>query len=244
SDATDRVERLIAGRAQLHGRVVIAGGGQTGFTLARSLLDKVDQVQIIERDRGAAESLSAQRPELDVIHGDATDIALMRAERVAEARAFVAVTGNDERNLLASLLADELGIEKVITLVQRTETTQLWNRLGKIRAVSPRRLAAERIQRYIDGGYSPNIASLRRGSAQILERTLASASPAAGCSLAEIRPPRGMIVGAVVRGKKVFVPRGGDRLEVGDTIVLFVQDEHLPTVQLLFPGREPTRPRA
>ncbi|MEM6796335.1 MAG: NAD-binding protein, partial [Acidobacteriota bacterium] len=106
SDATDRVERLIAGRAQLHGRVVIAGGGQTGFTLARSLLDKVDQVQIIERDRGAAESLSAQRPELDVIHGDATDIALMRAERVAEARAFVAVTGNDERNLLASLLAD------------------------------------------------------------------------------------------------------------------------------------------
>ncbi|MEM8934306.1 MAG: TrkA C-terminal domain-containing protein, partial [Acidobacteriota bacterium] len=68
---------------------------------------------------------------------------------------------------------------------------------------------------------------------------LAPASPAAGCTLAEIRPPRGIIVGAVARGERVFVPRGGDRLDVGDTVILFVQQVHLPTVQLLFPGREP-----
>ena len=176
-----------------------------------------------------------------MIHGDATDISLLRSERIGDVRSFIALTGNDERNLFASLLAQELGVENVIALVQTSETSQLWQRLGGIEVVSPRRIAAQRIRNYIDGGYSANIVSLRRGHAQVLERRLALASPAAGCTLAEIRPPRGVIVGAVVRGDRVFVPRGGDRLEVGDDIILFVQEEHLPTIRLLFPGREPGR---
>ena len=80
---------------------------------------------------------------------------------------------------------------------------------------------------------------LRRGAAQVVERRLYAASPAAGVSLAEMRPPRGLIVGAVVRNGKVFVPHGSDRLEVGDLVILFVREEELTTVQLLFPGRAP-----
>ena len=64
-----------------------------------------------------------------------------------------------------------------------------------------------------------------------------AASPAAGVTLAEMKPPRGLIVGAVVRGDKVFVPRGSDRLEVGDLVILFVSEEEFDTVKLLFPGR-------
>ena len=84
-----------------------------------------------------------------------------------------------------------------------------------------------------------NIVSLQRGAAQVVERRLHQASPAAGVTLAEMNPPRGMIVGAVVRGRKVFVPRGPDRLEAGDLVILFVREEELATVQLLFPGRDP-----
>lgn len=239
AESTDRVERMVATKARHRGAVVIAGGGTTGFTVAETLGTQVDRVTIIERDRGCAQSLAAKLPNVEVIHGDATDISLLRSERIGDVRSFIAVTGNDERNLLASLLAQELGVKNVIALVQTTETTELWQRLGQIRVVSPRRIAAERIRNYIRGGYSANIVTLRRGHAQVLERTLAAASPAAGCTLAEIKPPRGVIVGAVVRGDRVFVPRGGDRLEVGDVVILFVQQEHLPTVQLLFPGREP-----
>lgn len=238
SEELDRVERMLSQRPREAGTVVIVGGGMTGETVAKALGHHVRSVRIIERDRRRAEILASRLPDFEVIHGDGTDLQLLRSERVANAQSFVALTGNDESNLMASLLAQELGVEKVIALVQRSETSHLWRKLGLVRIVSPRRIAAERIASYIDSGYCANIVSLRRGEAQVLERTLAAASPAAGCSLAEIRPPRGIIVGAVVRGQRVFVPRGPDRLEVGDVVILFVREEHLPTVQLLFPGRE------
>jgi trk system potassium uptake protein TrkA len=171
-----------------------------------------------------------------VLHGDATDLALLKAERVRDAAFFVAVTGHDESNLMASLVAQELGVPQVVALVDRAETSHLWRRLGLMQVFSPRALAYERIHEYIEGGYSANIVSLRRGAAQVLERRLHPASPAAGVTLAEFSPPRGLIVGAVVRGGKVFVPRGPDRLEAGDLVILFVHAEELATVQLLFPG--------
>ncbi|MEM1203498.1 MAG: Trk system potassium transporter TrkA [Acidobacteriota bacterium] len=240
SEEIDRVERMVSARSRPRGTVVIAGGGSTGFTVAQHLVGQVDQVKIIERDRRRAEELAARFPRIEVIHGGASEMALLRSERVGDAAAFVALTGNDEHNLMAGLMAQELGVSKVIALVQRTETSHLWRRLGLVRIVSPRQIAAERIRGYIQSDYSANIVSLKKGEAQVLERTLASASPAAGCTLGQIRPPRGIIVGAVVRERRVFVPRGNDRLEVGDTVLLFVQEGHLATVQLLFPGRAPT----
>ncbi len=217
---------------------MIAGGGATSYTVARAVAGQADRVKIIERERHRAEELAACFPHYEVLHGDATDISLLRAERIAEARSFIALMGNDERNLMASLLAQELGIEQVIALVNRSETLHLWRKLGEVRVVSPRRIAAERVQEYIRSDYSANIVSLQRGAAQVLERRLAPASPAAGVTLAEMKPPRGVIVGAVARGERVFVPRGKDRLEVGDNVIVFAQEEHVPTVQLLFPGRE------
>jgi trk system potassium uptake protein TrkA len=74
----------------------------------------------------------------------------------------------------------------------------------------------------------------------VLERRLEAASPAAGVALAEMGAPRGLIVGAVVRGDQAFVPRGRDRLEAGDTVFLFAREEELDTVNLLFPGRDRT----
>ncbi len=238
SRVIDKVERLVSPQPCSFGTVVIAGGGATSFTVAQALVEQADQVKVIEKDRRQALQLAAKFPDLEVINGDATDISLLRAERVASARAFIALMGNDESNLMANLLVQELGVPRVIALVERTETSHLWRKLGLTRIVSPRRIAAERIKNYIDRGYNSNIVSLKRGKAQVIERQLAAASPAAGVTLAEIKPPRGLIVGAVARGDRVFVPRGGDRLEVGDTVILFVQEEHLPTVQLLFPGRE------
>ncbi|MCP4662033.1 MAG: Trk system potassium transporter TrkA [bacterium] len=235
----DRVERMVSSRPRTIGTVVIAGGGATGQTVAQALAGQADTVRIIERDRRRAEELAIQFPDLEVLCGDATDMALLRAERIADASSFLALSGNDERNLMACLLAQELEVPQVVALVARTETSHLWRKLGLMHVVSPRRLAYERIQEYIRSGYSANIVSLQHGAAQVVERRLAEASPAAGVTLAEMSPPRGFIVGAVVRGVKVFVPSGPDRLEVGDVVILFVQEEHLPTVHLLFPGKEP-----
>ena len=239
TEVIDGAERLLAHRPRTRGTVVIGGGGKTGETVARALAGQVDRLRIIESDRRRASELAGSLPDIEVLYGDATDLSLLRAENVAAARAFVALTGNDERNLMASLLAQDLGMRTVIALVERTETSHLWRKLGQMQVVSPRQIASQRILRYIESGYSANIVSLRHGAAQVLERRLAAASPAAGVTLAEMKAPRGLIVGAVVRGERVFVPRGKDRLEIGDTVVLFVAEEHVPTVQLLFPGQDP-----
>lgn len=237
------VERMVSSRERSRKPVVIAGGGRTGLTVARALAGqapdgRVERIKLIERDARRARELASCLPSIEILHGDATDVSLLRAEGIQNAQAFAALTGEDERNLMACLLAQEMGVPKVIALVQKSETSYLWRKLGLIQVVSPRVIASRRIQDYVERGYSANIVSLKKGKAQVLERQLAEASPAAGVTLAEFNPPRGVIVGTVVRGDRVFVPRGKDRLEPGDTVILFVQEDEMATVNLLFPGRE------
>lgn len=239
SEVIDKVEQRVSTRAKTLGTVILGGGGATALTVAQALAAQTYQVKIIESDRERAEALAAQLPEVEVLHGDVTDISLLRSERISEARSFVSLTGNDESNLMASLLAQELGVAQVIAKVERSETSHLWRRLGLMHIVSPRTIAYQRIQSYIDSGYSANILSLKSGVAQVMERRLEAASPASGVTLAEMNPPRGLIVGTVVRGDRAFVPSGRDRLEVGDTVILFANKEELPTVNLLFPGKDP-----
>ncbi len=245
TEVISEVERMVSSTSSRRRMVAIAGGGRTGQTVGEALArqashGRIDRIKLIERDLRRAQGLAARFPDLEVLHGDATDISLLRAEGIDKAHAFVALTGGDERNLMASLLAQELGVPKVIALVEKGETSYLWRRLGLVEVVSPRAIAHQRIQDYIDSGYSGNIVSLRQGKAVVLERVLVPASPAAGVTLAEFNPPRGVIVGAVVRGEKVFVPRGKDRLEAGDTVILFVQEDEMATINLLFPGRDLT----
>lgn len=239
TEVISRFERMVTDRPERLGRVVIAGGGATGVTVARALEGVEVEVRIIERSRERSRELAALFPRFEILHGDATDLNLLKAERIDRAKTFVALCGHDDTNLMATLLAQELGVPQVVALVDRGETSHLWKRLGLLQVFSPRSLAYERVREYIESGYSANIVSLQRGQAQVVERRLFEASPAAGVTLAEMSPPRGLIVGAVVRGRKVFVPRGPDRLEAGDLVILFVREEELGTVQLLFPGREP-----
>ena len=239
SEACNKVEQKISARRRTLGTVVIAGGGSTGFIVAQTLQQQADKVKIIEKDRARAEILADRLPRVEVLHGDVTDISLLRAEHIDEARSFVALSGNDESNLMASLLAQELGIPQVIARVEHAETSHLWRKLGLMSIVSPRTIAYQRIQNYIQSGFSANILSLHSGAAQVIERRLVEASPAAGVTLAEMNAPRGLIVGTVVRGNRVFVPNGKDRLEVGDNVILFADKAEVPTVQLFFPGKEP-----
>ncbi len=237
TDVMPRAEEMISGHGQREQLVVIAGAGETGSTVADALQGWNVRVKVLERDRRRARMLADRLPKVEVLHGDATDLAFLRSEGIDRATSFVACTGQDDSNLMASLLAQELEVERVIAMVERVETRRLWKRLGDIEIVSPRALAYERIKDYVDSGYEPAIVSLREGGV-FLERELVAASPAAGVTLAEMGRPPGLIVGAVVRGEKVFVPRGSDRLEAGDSVILFAQQDGLEMVQLLFPGRE------
>ncbi|HVS15514.1 MAG TPA: Trk system potassium transporter TrkA [Thermoanaerobaculia bacterium] len=238
SDAAPKVEKLFSSRFVDPEQVVIGGAGRKGIGVARALRGRVGDVKLIERDRRKAERVAAAMPDIQVIHGDATDANLLRAERADKPDAFVAAMAHDETNLLACLIAQEAGAREVIAVVRRTETSRLWKQTGRLHVVSPRFLAAERITDYIRNGYKPNLISLEGGALKVFQRTIHPASAVVGVSLEELNPPHGLLVGAVVRDEDVFVPNARDRMESGDQVILFVHRAELPTVRLLFPGPE------
>ena len=238
SDVIDEVERRVSGHAQGLGQVVIAGGGSTAEAVAASFARQVRSIKIIERERARAEALAARFPGYEIVHGDATDLTTLASEGVGRARAFVALTGHDERNLMACLLARELGVERLTALVQKSETTSLWQKVGLVDVVSPRTVAAERIRQYIASDFEPHIVSFATGAAQFLQRRVAPQSPAAGNRLGAVEIPQGLIVAAVLRGHRAIVPRGDQVLEVGDEVILFVLKEEAGLASLVFPGSE------
>jgi trk system potassium uptake protein TrkA len=157
---------------------------------------------------------------------------------VQDARAFIALTGNDETNLMACLLAQELGARRLTALVQKSETSTLWRKVAVLDVVSPRTIAAERIRTYIDNNYESHIVSFENGAAEFVQRRVYPQSPVAGGTLEHIEVPQGLIVAAVVRSGKARIPRGDDQLLVGDDVILFVRRSELDMAQLLFPDPE------
>jgi len=233
------VERRVSRHARRLGLVVIAGGGATAQAVATGLEGQARRVKIIEGDRERAEELAIQFPWCDIVHGDATDMSVLASEGVADANTFIALTGNDETNLMACLLAQELGARKLTALVQKSETSTLWRKVALLDVVSPRTTAAERIQSYVDNNYEPHIISFENGAAEFVQRKVHPQSPAANARLGDVQVPQGLLVAAVLRGGRATIPRGDDRLEVGDDVILFVRHAEASMAQLLFPGPEP-----
>jgi trk system potassium uptake protein TrkA len=218
------------------GLVVVAGGGSTAEAVLSRLESQAGRVKVIEQDRPRAEALAARFPRFDIIHGDATDMSMLASEGVGGARTFIALTGNDETNLMACLLAQELGARQLTALVQKSETSTLWRKVALLDVVSPRLAAAERIRSYIDGNYEPHIVSFENGAAEFLQRHVHSQSPAAGQRLADIEIPQGLLVAAILRDGRTTIPRGADRIQAGDEVILFVRHSEVALTQLVFPG--------
>lgn len=238
SEVIDEVEQLVSTHSRRAGQVVIAGGGSTAHAVAEGLEHAVHRIKIIEADRARAEALAARFPDYEIIHGDATDSSVLTSESVGSARAFIALTGNDQTNLMACLLAQELGVEQITALVQRSNTSSLWRKVGLVDVVSPRTVAAERIQAYIESDYDAHIVSFENGAAQFMQRRVVAQSPVVGLRLDSIEIPQGLIVAAVLRGGKVTVPRGDHVLEEDDEVIVFVRESEAALAQLVFPGQE------
>ncbi|WP_337844235.1 Trk system potassium transporter TrkA [Thermus sp.] len=126
-------------------RVMVIGGGNVGYMVARELLGRRVETVLIEPSRERCEWLAGELPGALVIQGDGTDLELLQAEQMAEADAVVAVTDNDEKNLLASLLAKQLGVRKVITRVSRSETRWLFEQVGIDLPLTPRQAAVRAV---------------------------------------------------------------------------------------------------
>ncbi len=217
-------------------RVMITGGSTEAFYLAQLLQQHRVQVTMLVEDRQRAQELAEKLTKALVLHGDATDVELLELEGVSGADGFVALSDGDETNILSSLVARHAGVKRVITLVNKKDYVPLAARIGLDAAVSPRLSAANAILRYVRRGSVTRVATFEGSDAEAIAFEVTRQSPLAGKRLAEARFPKGSICAAIVRGTEVTVPRGNDKLEAGDTAIVFVLPDAVADVTALFPS--------
>jgi trk system potassium uptake protein TrkA len=184
-------------------RLMIAGGGKVGLRLARQVKDDL-QVKIIETNRQRCDYLASQLPsDVLVLHGDSTDEELMGEENVQDMDLFVALTSDDEDNILACLLAKKMGARRVLALINRRAYAELVQGTQIDIAISPSQAVIGELLAYVRRGDVEAVHSLRRGAAEALEgivRGDRKTCRMAGRRVEEIGLPPGAQVGAIVRG--------------------------------------------
>ncbi len=213
-------------------RVMIAGGGRVGLRLARSLIGQCE-VKIIERDRVRCEYLASQLPsEVLVLQGDGADEDLLFEENVGEMDMFLALTSDDEDNILSAMLAKRMGANRVLSLINRRAYADMMQGSTIDIAVSPAQTVIGELLAHLRRGDVAAVHSLRRGAAEALEgvaRGDVKTSKLVGRRVEEIKLPPGTRLGAIVRGhgkdSQVLMPHHDTLIEADDHLIMFIPDK-------------------
>ncbi len=233
--AIDDVKDLFCAESGSKAGVVIAGGGETGYHLALALEDQRFGVVLMEQDRDRCDFLASHLKHAVVVHSDATRRADLEEERVGSADVFVACTGDDENNIMASVEAKDIGAKRIMALVGRPDYAQVVGKLGIDMAVSPREVIAKQVLGYLNTGPIVSKTTLGEGGGlSVLELDVREGTPATEHVLASLSLPPQCLIAAVIREGFAKVPGGDDRLQPGDTAVVLVDDEVIEEVVALF----------
>jgi len=205
--------------------VVIVGGSEIGFQTARLFEEHGHRPRLIERDRERARELAEELPKTTVLHSDATDMEFLTGEHVDEADVVVSTLNSDEKNLLASLLADRIGVTRTVSVVQTPAYVDLFEAVGVDIAVNPREETAEEIVRFTRDGQTEKIAMLEHDRAEVLEIEVREGSVFAGRTIVDAVGdlPDGVVVGSITRSGELITPRGETTIQPSDHVVLFVE---------------------
>ena len=201
-------------------RVMIAGGGNTGYFLARQLVDYGAAVKIIEVDKERCEYLSAELNKVLVINADATDTAVLREENLAGMDAFLALTGFDEENLLLSLIAKQCGVEKIVAKTSRKSYESLIEVLGDIMIINPLNISATDILHKIRKEGVVLFSKVINGQAEFREIMAEKDMPLTSRTLLDLDIPEGVLLAAVERDGETFIPNGSTKIQEGDKVLI------------------------
>ncbi|HXW74884.1 MAG TPA: Trk system potassium transporter TrkA [Steroidobacteraceae bacterium] len=238
--ARDDIRRVMA--ELRHGdtvarRIVIAGGGNIGFRLAKSL-ETHNQVKLIERDPRRARRVSELLENAIVLHGDGADEELLIEENIDSADVFAALTNSEEANILSAMLAKRLGAAKAMALINRPSYTELVESSTIDIAISPQTITIGSLLAHVRRGDVVRVHALKRGAAEALEAIVHGdehSSRIVGRTVAQIPLPEGASIGAVVRGHEVVMAHHDTLVHTDDHVILFLADRrHLEAVERLF----------
>lgn len=233
-ESIESAEKLFKGVTVRTDKVVIMGGSRTGRHLASMLETKGHSVKLIERDMNRCNQLAAELRKTKIVCRDATSRMALEQEHVDGTDIFIAVTHDDERNIMASVLAKEVGATRTLAVVHQPDFAPLVRKLGIDHAVTPRACIANRIMKLTSMEHSQSLAVLEDGQVEILEFRINDSNPMIGQTLSDIKFPKHTLIGSILRNDQVIVPTGLDAIQQNDSVIVITRSKVLDTVRKLF----------
>ena len=215
--------------------VIIMGGGKTAIRAAKEMPSFID-TKIIEIDEHQCEALNEELDDTDimVIHGDGRDINLLKEENIKNTQGFVALTGNDEVNILACLTAKKLGVRKTIAMIENSNYLSMAESLDIGTVINRKMLAAGNIYQMMLDADVRNIGYLASVRADVAEFIAQPGSKVTRKKVFELGLPRGCTIGGLVRGKEGMLVSGGTQIEAGDNVVVICYETDLKKIEKFF----------
>jgi len=214
-------------------RATVVGGGVVGMAVAMGLEEAGWNVKIVESDAERAAEIAPRLKSL-VLHGDGTDIELLREERIGDDAVLIAVTSNDEKNLLVSLLAKQQGIPRIITRADKPANERLFEAVGIDVVRSAIGAAVSTVVRRANRTDRDVLAEFEHGDVRLVRLEVPAGFRT--CPLGDLKAPVFAIVGAILRETEVIIPHGGDLVQAGDQLLVFCRAEGLVETRRFFAG--------
>jgi trk system potassium uptake protein TrkA len=235
-DQVRRTLGLFGHEEQEATRIVIAGGGNIGLHVARTIENRKGRtkVKIIESGRERAVAIADELHRTVVLHGSALDQKLLMEADIAEADLMIALTNDDQVNILASVMAKRLGCKSNLTLLNNPTYHDFTGTLGIDAHVNPRTVTISRILQHVRRGRIRAVHSIQKGVAEIIEAEALETSPLVGPPLRELELPDGMRFGAIFRDGAVIKPNGSLRIKPKDRVVIFALASTVKQVEQMF----------
>ena len=214
--------------------VCIIGGGTIGLMLARNLEEIKIKAKVIEKNIQRCEVLAQELSNTLVINGDGTNLSLLDEEEISDCDVVVSVTNNDEKNLLCSLLAKQLGVKRVISRVSKNLNIPLFERVGIDVAVSPNNAALNEVKNDL---YETNVdilATVEQGQGEVLEIIIPETFE--DIKIKDLRMPAKAIVGTIKRRNRVIIPKGDTLVMKKDKLIIFTTNTNAPQIKEFFKG--------
>ncbi|HFC29465.1 MAG TPA: Trk system potassium transporter TrkA [Oceanospirillales bacterium] len=218
-------------------KVILAGGGNIGFALAK-MLEENHSIKVIEGNKKRARYIAEELTKALVIKGDCTSEEILFEENIEQCDIFCAITNDDQTNLLSALMAKKMGADKVLTLINKHNYAQLLERDQIDIAISPQHITIGGLLVHVRKGNMARVHSLRNGAAEAIEVVVhgdSSTSKVIGKQLKDINLPPGTTIGGIIRGKQVIIAHREVIIEHEDHVILFVADKrNINDVERLF----------
>lgn len=217
-------------------RIVVAGGGNIGLYVARAIEKRQGRtkVKIIENGRDRAVAIADELRRTVVLHGSALDQKLLLEADIQEADLMVALTNDDQVNILSSVMAKRMGCRANLALINNPTYHEFTGMLGIDAFVNPRSVTISRILQHVRRGRIRAVHSVQRGAAEIIEAEALETSPLVGPVLRDLDLPEGLRLGAIYRDGQVLKPDGSMKIKPKDRVVMFAMAKSVKQVEQMF----------